>query len=344
MSCVTVGLVVNSASGHDIRRLVSAATVVDNSEKGAMVVRLLAGLRSAGVDRVLAMPTDRMVVSTMRRLMRQVSLQHGDQFPTLEWLDFRPQLTASDTLRALDLMVESGVSAVCVLGGDGTQRLTADILGDIPLAAVSTGTNNVFPPWAEPTTAGIAAGLVAAGAVPIEAGCVREHGMVVECAGRRETALVDVGVSTHPWIGARALWDVQDLTEVAVVFTDPAAIGLSAIAAAVYDAPRGEPGGVLVRLAPLRHAVHVVHVPLVPGIVTPVGIADVTPIPFGETVGLDMVAGTLTVDGEREVPRSAGVPATVRIGLGPLRIDVSRTLVHAAHARGDATLTQRPGR
>lgn len=91
MGDVTVGLVVNGASGHDIRRLISAATVVDNSDKGAMTVRLLAGLRAAGVDRVLVMPTDLMIVSTMRRLMRQVSLEHGDQFPRLEWLDFEPR-------------------------------------------------------------------------------------------------------------------------------------------------------------------------------------------------------------------------------------------------------------
>lgn len=344
MGDVTVGLVVNGASGHDIRRLISAATVVDNSDKGAMTVRLLAGLRAAGVDRVLVMPTDLMIVSTMRRLMRQVSLEHGDQFPRLEWLDFEPQLTASDTHRALELMVSARVAAVCVLGGDGTQRLAAEVLGDLPLVAVSTGTNNVFPQWAEPTTIGIATGLVATGVVPVEVGCVREHMMVLQCGGRREVALVDVGVSRRPWVGARALWDVEDLTQVAVVFTDPAAIGLSAIAAAVAEAPRGEPGGVLVRLAGLQEAERVVHVPMVPGIVKPVGIADVSTIPFGEAVELDAVAGTLAVDGEREVPRTAGATATVTIGAGPLRVDVPRTLAWAARSRSDATPVQRPGR
>lgn len=342
MSDATVGLVVNSASGHDIRRLVSAATIVDNSDKGAMAVRLLAGLRSAGVTKVLAMPTDLMVVSTMRRLARQVGLEHRDQFPEIEWLDFTPEFTAADTLRAIDLMVDAGVGAVCVLGGDGTQRLAAEGLGDVPLAAVSTGTNNVFPQWAEPTTAGIATGLIATGEVPAAEGCVREHLMVLECAGRREVALVDVGVSRQQWVGARALWQVSDLTQVAVVFTDPAAIGLSAVAAAVADAPRGERGGMLVRLAPVADAAHVVHIPLVPGIVVPVGIADVAPIPFGEVVELDEVPGTLTVDGEREMGRREGVPATVTLRDGPLRIDVARTLAAASRARRDATPTQRP--
>ena len=53
-----VGIIVNPASGHDIRRLISAATVVDNSEKGAMTVRLLSGLGATGVDEVLMMPAD----------------------------------------------------------------------------------------------------------------------------------------------------------------------------------------------------------------------------------------------------------------------------------------------
>lgn len=342
MTDATVGLVVNSASGHDIRRLVSAATVVDNSDKGAMATRLLAGLRAAGINRVLAMPTDLMVVSTMRRLARQVGLEHGDQFPDIEWLDFTPTFTAADTLRAIGMMVDAGVGAVCVLGGDGTQRLAAEALGDVPLAAVSTGTNNVFPQWAEPTTAGIATGLIATGEVAVADGCVREHVMVLRCADRREAALVDVGVSRQQWVGARALWHVEDLTQVAVTFTDPAAIGLSAVAAAVADAPRGQEGGVLVRLAPVDRAEHVVHIPLVPGIVVPVGIADVAPIPFGQTVELDAVPGTLTVDGEREISRRAGVPATVTLRNGPLRIDVSATLGAASRARRDATRAQRP--
>lgn len=72
------------------------------------------------------------------------------------------RFTASDTLVALTLMVQAGGRSVCP-GGDGTQHLTVGVLGDIPLAAVSAGTNNVFPYWAEPTMAGLAAGYVATG-------------------------------------------------------------------------------------------------------------------------------------------------------------------------------------
>lgn len=342
MGDVTVGLVVNGASGHDIRRLVSAATVVDNVEKGAMTVRLLAGLMASGVDRVLAMPTDLAIASTVRRLVRAMALEHGESFPDLEWLPLEPSFTAADTVQALSMLVDAGAAAVCVLGGDGTQRLTVGVLGDTPLAAVSTGTNNVFPHWAEPTMAGLAAGLVATGAVPMDVGCVREHALVVECAGRRAAALVDVGVSTAPWVGARAIWRVDDLVEVAAVFADPSAIGLSAIAAAVAEAPRGSAGGVLVRLAPPAEAPHVVRVPIAPGVIRPVGVTEVVPIRLGEAVALASGAGTLTVDGERELPRPPGSPATVTLTTGPLRIDVAATLAHAARRGRAATSLQRP--
>ncbi len=342
MGDVTVGLVVNGASGHDIRRLVSAATVVDNVEKGAMTVRLLAGLKASGVDRVLAMPTDLAIASTVRRLTRAMSLEHGESFPTLEWLPLEPRFTASDTVQALTMLVEAGAAAVCVLGGDGTQRLTVGVLGDIPLAAVSTGTNNVFPHWAEPTMAGLAAGLVATGVVPVEVGCVREHALVAECAGRRAAALVDVGVSTAPWVGARAIWRVDDLVEVAAVFADPSAIGLSAIAAAVADAPRGRAWGAIVHLAPPAQAPHVVAVPIAPGVIRPVGVVEVVPIRFGETVTLASAVGTLTIDGERELPRPPGSRATVTFTDGPLRIDVAATLAAASRLGRPATSLQRP--
>ena len=47
---VSVGVVANPASGRDVRRLVTGASVFDNAEKGAMIHRLMAGLGAAGVD------------------------------------------------------------------------------------------------------------------------------------------------------------------------------------------------------------------------------------------------------------------------------------------------------
>ena len=55
------------------------------------------------------------------------------------------------------------MAAIVVLGGDGTHRVVAEARGDVPLCALSTGTNNVFPELREATVAGLATGLVATG-------------------------------------------------------------------------------------------------------------------------------------------------------------------------------------
>ena len=52
-SPITVGVIANPASGRDIRRLTTHASVFPTAEKATMVVRLLAGLGALGDDRVL---------------------------------------------------------------------------------------------------------------------------------------------------------------------------------------------------------------------------------------------------------------------------------------------------
>ena len=59
--------------------------------------------------------------------------------------------------------------------------------------------------------------------------------------------------------------------------------------------------------------------------IRPVGVTEVVPIRLGETVTLASGAGTLTIDGERELPRPPGSRATVTMTTGPLRIDVGAT-------------------
>src|SRR2546421_11270481 len=129
---VTVGGIANPASGRDIRRLVSSASVFDNAEKANMVVRLMAGLVAAGVDRVLMMPTAGSIMANLNRRLRAAASQ-GDRLPTLEFLDMPVEETAADTVRATTLLCAAGVRGIAVLGGDGTHRLVARDCGDVPL-------------------------------------------------------------------------------------------------------------------------------------------------------------------------------------------------------------------
>ena len=70
---VTVGVIANPASGRDIRRLVSGASVFDNGEKGNMVYRLMVGLAAVGVDRVLMMPAASGLYDSLERTLRAAS-------------------------------------------------------------------------------------------------------------------------------------------------------------------------------------------------------------------------------------------------------------------------------
>jgi predicted polyphosphate/ATP-dependent NAD kinase len=136
-----VGVIANPASGRDIRRLVSGASVFDNAEKGSMVFRLMAGLGAAGIERVLMMPTAASVVANLQRQLRSASIR----LPELEFVDMHAEESARDTEIAVQLMCAEGAAGIAVLGGDGTHRVVARHCGDTPLCVLSTGTKNAFP-------------------------------------------------------------------------------------------------------------------------------------------------------------------------------------------------------
>ena len=52
----TVGIIANPAAGKDIRRLISQSRFISNQEKINIVRRVLVGLGSMGVDKVILMP------------------------------------------------------------------------------------------------------------------------------------------------------------------------------------------------------------------------------------------------------------------------------------------------
>src|SRR3954465_2403578 len=125
-----------------------------------MGLRLLVGLGAAGVDRVLLLPAADGLSTTLHRPLRA---RGQAPFPVLEELDVALDGTARDSTIAVERMVAAGVRAIAVLGGDGTHRGGARGRGDVPICALSTGTNNAFPEMRETTVAGIATGLVATG-------------------------------------------------------------------------------------------------------------------------------------------------------------------------------------
>jgi predicted polyphosphate/ATP-dependent NAD kinase len=339
----TVGVIANPASGRDIRRLVAGASVFGNADKAAMVFRLLAGLGAAGVARVLMLPAPDGLSTTLHRHLKGrhavPAFRGAAPFPALEELDVALDGTARDSVVAVRRMVEEGVRAIVVLGGDGTHRVVARTCGDVPLCALSTGTNNAFPEMRETTVAGLATGIVATGRAG-DGVLRRETALAVDVPGAPEPdlALVDVAVSREPFVGARALWRADDVSELFVTFANPSAVGLSAVAGALRALPRGGGRGLHVRLARDPSAAErVVHVALAPGLVVPVGVAGHRVLEVGDAVEVAGGPGTVALDGEREIERRHGGPVTVRLVPGPLTIDVDAVMRSTAsdppHAR-----------
>jgi predicted polyphosphate/ATP-dependent NAD kinase len=340
---VSVGVIANPASGRDIRRLVSAASVFDNAEKGNMVHRVMAGLGATGVERILMMPAGAGVGETLQRRLTGGSAHGTDQpMPALELVEMRMTDSAADTAEAVRRMVAEGVRAIVVLGGDGTHRMVAKHCGDTPLCALSTGTNNAFPEMREATVAGMATGLVAGGRVDGRA--LRRHKVLrVEGNGGavRDEALVDVAVSTRRWVGARALWRPEDTTELFVTFATPGSVGLSAIAGLLEPTPRSAAHGLHIRLCDSATAAHVITVPVAPGLLAPVGVESVRRLGPHESVDLERAVGSLALDGEREVEFGADDALCVRLDpSGPVTIDVESVMGQAAR---EGMLRRGPG-
>ena len=154
-----LGVIANPVSARDIRRVVANASNLQITDRVNIVLRLLQAARAAGVGRALLMP-DR---GGIRALLER-HLKRGDaSLPQIDWLDMEPTSTVEDTFTATRLMQRAGVAAIVVLGGDGTHRaVVANCAGGsgLPIAGLSTGTNNAFPEMREPTITGLAVGLL----------------------------------------------------------------------------------------------------------------------------------------------------------------------------------------
>ena len=329
MGDAIVGVVANPLSGRDIRRLVTQASVFPTAEKANMIQRMLTAFGAVGVHRVL-LSTDLGGISAAVFRAIQRHRRHDARWPEVEFLDGQPiRQTAQDTVDAVRRMVTEGTRVIICLGGDGTARVAASAAGDVPMLALSTGTNNVFPAVREATIAGLAAGLVATGAVPAGGATTRAKLLEVRAGDRTETALVDVAVSTERHVGARAVWDPATVTQLFCAFAEPDAIGLSSVLGQLAPVGRHEPRGVTARLS--AGAPRQVLAPIAPGLVVPVGVGEIEPMRPGSLHLVDARAGVIAVDGERELTFGPGEEPAVRLRTdGPRCVDVPAVLAASA--------------
>ena len=325
-----VGILANPAAGRDIRRLVAQASVFPIAEKCSMILRLLSALGACRVGKVYLMPDIGGIAARIRRAL-ETPEPARPRWPQIIFLDMPVEDGPADTLLAAKKMVTAGVTAIIVLGGDGTHRLVARVSGEVPLTALSTGTNNVFPDVREATTAGLATALVATHQVPSEKVTRRNKVLRVTVNGSHEDlALVDVSVSSNLWIGSRALWSVEGLDQLFVTFAEADSIGLSAVAGLLQPVSRHAEHGLRLDLAPPGAAAVTVTVPIAPGLIVPVGVIAVKELRPNDPQRVRARRGVIAIDGEREI-EFADTNVTIRLDKkGPRTIQVERVLAYAA--------------
>ena len=305
----------NPVSARDIRRVIANATSLQVSDRAHIVMRVLSGLRACGVMKVLMMPEKGGIISLINRDLLRYQQMGNNRFPELEMTNTQINGTVEDTFAATKAMVDSGVKAIVVLGGDGTHRAVAKFCGQVPIAGISTGTNNAFPEHHEPTIIGLAVGLAATGRIPESVAFTLNKLLSVKIndGERSDIALVDVVVSTERYIGARALWRTDNLREIFVTFADPEVIGMSAIAGLLEPVFRNDFGGLHVLLDDPKVTKNLLQVPIAPGLISTVGVQSWKQLEPEKPFTLRQSSGTIALDGEREL--EFGPEDTVQVTL-----------------------------
>ena len=328
-----VGIIANPAASKDIRRLVAQGRVIPDWEKVNIIRRVLIGLQATGIQQVVGMPD---ASNLCRRSTddKQVGLN-------VELVDIHAYNEESDTIRAVEKMRELGVACIVTLGGDGTNRAVSTESADIPLIAISTGTNNVFPTMVEGTLAGLAAGLVAQCKLTTALVATKSKRYKIYVDGiYKDMALVDVAFSQERFVASRAIWDMDTLYEVFLTRAEPANIGLASVGAALkpisirdqeglhYELHSGNSDGYQ---ADRRVEVTSVMSTVAPGMVKEVSIAAWGIVQPEQRIHLQRRRSTVALDGERSFSVTPDQDVEIELTRdGPIVIDVESALNEAA--------------
>ncbi len=327
-----VGIIANPLSGRDVRRYAARGSHVTPESKRDQVARAVIGAVAGGARRVLVM-----------REPFRISIQAVENLridAEIEVIDVDARLDAGDTTRVAREMRERGCGALVVLGGDGTNRAVAKAWDGAPLVPLSTGTNNVFPKMLEATSAGAAAGLVAAGRVDLEAVALRAK--VVRLAradAEDDLALIDATFVEGDRVGNYMPFEPERLRRIVLARADPAAVGNSPIGGLLLPCTAEDDFGVVVDCVPHAAGGKALLVPISPGLYRKVHVADVRRVALGEEVEMSG-EGVVALDGDREHEVAHGELLVLRVERsGPFVIDTQRALARAA---ADGLFLDRP--
>jgi hypothetical protein len=317
----SIGIIANPASGKDIRRLVAHGSTSDNNEKINIIRRILIAVSTFGVRDIWFMPDTYGIVPR--------AAEQAKAGIILQPLPMSVLGNAGDSTEAAMRMRDLGVSCIVTLGGDGTNRVVAKGCGDVPLVPISTGTNNVFPQMVEGTLAGMAAAAVARG-VAASAVTQRPKLEVSFDGAPRDIALIDVVLSNQPWVGSRAFWLADHLSEVVLSHIPRSAIGICSLGPLLLPGDQDRLGGMHARFGTSGARL---LCPIAPGLLTEVVIEDAQRVSTGQSVELQPMTGTIALDGEREIELRGRERVAVTLSdQGPHVVDFDRAIAAASEA------------
>lgn len=320
---VRVALCVNPMSGRDVRRLAARATNMTHEAKRDIVARAAAGAVAWGA-------TD-LYVTREPFNIAAAALETMELPARIHVLTPRIRNSAEDTETAAAAFVDAGCHTLISLGGDGTNRALVRALGaraaGIHLIPLSTGTNNVFPVLTEPTIAGMAAALAAAGR--LEGAPVMRRAKVIHVSGIgryglpvADLGLIDAVLLRRDHVGNLLPFDPGRIDRMLLTRAEPDAIGMSPIGGLLHPVDAAVDGGLLVRMGPGRRF----QAPLSPGLFREVSVAETAPVALDEPVAF-AGEGVLALDGDRDhkIPAGAELSLTIRRD-GPWVLDVPATM------------------
>ena len=169
------------------------------------------------------------------------------------------------------------------------------------------------------------------GVVPAEFALSFNKRFEVKIKDHREIAIVDVAVVAERFIGARAIWKVDNFRDLFVTFGEPTGVGMSSIVGLLEPVDRYEPIGRYVQLIPKDIASRFLTAPIVPGMIEPVGYREVKTIEPGVIYRPSISAGSIALDGEREMTFDEGEDVSIRLQLDAFRtVNVSDCMNYVA--------------
>lgn len=317
-----IGIIGNPASGKDIRRLISHATVTDNAEKINIIERVILGAQALGVDKVYMLADhSKMGYKVRDRLSTRKVLKCDIELVELPYYN-----SFKDTMNITEFMEKNNVGCIVTLGGDGTNRALAKVIKHTPIITISTGTNNVYPVMIEGTIAGMAAAAVASNKFDKNLFTIKDKQIeIYKDSQLVDIALVDAVISNETYIASKAIWDMENIQKIFVTRSHPASIGFSSIVGCkTIVNPKDDFGACL----NVNKGNESIMAPVSAGILEEV-LVDEPELIFIEKnyEFTSEESGTIALDGEKEVEFNPGDKFIFKITRnGPYHVDVVKAL------------------